>query len=473
MRQPSSSHCDHKVLTYTPSPFARAVGYRKYAANELAEARTATGKNHDSGGDSDGASKVIAKQQSFPAPLVLPDDELAHDPTYPPQSVKDWVEEKDRNEVTRKRNVIYIAGPPAVDAEVDFVRSWTRSRPEHLENLDLVQSPALEDIVEYVGAFYHGMPTKILPLRLTFAAWDDSKVKNPKYIALNTDAESTRIRTRQDPTKVFQRQLNLNDILDAELAVLPPDAYALMLIVDHDLYEDEEDAFCCGRAYGGSRIAVVSAARYHPGLDGVQDVDREHAWPASHCKTFVEACCAGAGAGPPTRSKREKPIRSRTDHGSGSGSAENPIVLPSTPPAPSRRSSKATANPNPNPLKGAVAAHSQIAPITASSSPTAPSGLWMSRVCRTVSHELGHCFGSDHCMYYACVMQGTASLAEDVRQPPYLCAVDLEKVLRATGGDVRERYEALLGFCERRESVHVLAALGAWLRSRLRHVRTR
>ena len=49
--------------------------------------------------------------------------------------------------------------------------------------------------------------------------------------------------------------------------------------------------------------------------------------------------------------------------------------------------------------------------------------LWLTRVCKTASHELGHCFGFDHCTYLACIMQSTSCLAEDARQPPYLCAI--------------------------------------------------
>lgn len=75
----------------------------------------------------------------------------------------------------------------------------------------------------------------------------------------------------------------------------------------------------------------------------------------------------------------------------------------------------------------------------------------------------------DHCIYYACVMQATASLAEDVRQPPYLCPVDLAKMLRATGADVRERYEALLAFSGRNEhgGAGWFKAFEAWTTGRL------
>ncbi len=83
---------------------------------------------------------------------------------------------------------------------------------------------------------------------------------------------------------------------------------------------------------------------------------------------------------------------------------------------------------------------------------TFPSGsntkMWLSRICKTASHELGHCLGLDHCVYYACIMQGTASLVEDARQPPYFCPVCLAKVLRATGTDEVDRYTEMLKLCD-------------------------
>ncbi len=73
----------------------------------------------------------------------------------------------------------------------------------------------------------------------------------------------------------------------------------------------------------------------------------------------------------------------------------------------------------------------------------------------------------DHCVYYACSMQGSASIVEDARQPPYLCPVDLAKVLRATEADSTERYEALLVFSEQHQDVHLFAGYAAWIRARL------
>ena len=61
---------------------------------------------------------------TFPAPLILPDDDLAFDPTYPAQSFRSWPRKKDRNEVTPERRIIYIARPPDVNSEVEFMKGW-------------------------------------------------------------------------------------------------------------------------------------------------------------------------------------------------------------------------------------------------------------------------------------------------------------------------------------------------------------
>ncbi|KAJ5111546.1 hypothetical protein N7532_002081 [Penicillium argentinense] len=65
---------------------------------------------------------------------------------------------------------------------------------------------------------------------------------------------------------------------------------------------------------------------------------------------------------------------------------------------------------------------------------------------RTASYQLLHCFGIAHRVYYASSMQGSASVCEDARQPPYLCPVDLAKVIYATSITVLGRYRSLLEF---------------------------
>jgi len=93
-------------------------------------------------------------------------------------------------------------------------------------------------------------------------------------------------------------------------------------------------------------------------------------------------------------------------------------------------------------------------------------------------HELGHCMGMDHCVYYACNMQGTAGMKEDGRQPPYLCPVCLGKVSYAIACElqqgneekrqayVRKRYDSLREFCEKWQETALFAGYGAWVQTR-------
>ncbi|KAL2008300.1 hypothetical protein VTN00DRAFT_8282 [Thermoascus crustaceus] len=69
--------------------------------------------------------------KTFPAPLLLPGDDLSLDPDCSPQIFQEWLEEeKDWNEVTAERNVIYVVPPPEVDRDVDFMRIWERSQQQ-------------------------------------------------------------------------------------------------------------------------------------------------------------------------------------------------------------------------------------------------------------------------------------------------------------------------------------------------------
>ena len=71
-------------------------------------------------------------------------------------------------------------------------------------------------------------------------------------------------------------------------------------------------------------------------------------------------------------------------------------------------------------------------------------------------------------------MQGTASAAEDTRQPPYLCPVDDAKLNaiiaeRVKGGRPSgvERDRALLGYCRKHAAGGAFAAYQKWLEQKL------
>jgi archaemetzincin len=445
-----SASCSHAHLQLEPSAYAAEAGFNW---ESLADRDAATTKRGTKSKRSRSAQTTDAQLTTFPGPLVLPWDELGWDPEAESQSFKSWYSEKHRNKPTAARKTLYVVDVPKITEEVAFMEAWLRPDVNAGSKTNKT-SPATEptpslvaqDFVDYLAAFYHGFPAKLFPQPQRFEPWlakptasESKKFPQQQYVGLTTaDGNMTRIRARPSLDGVFKGQLNLADILDAAIAMLPKDAYAIVLLMDHDLYEDEDDDFCCGRAYGGSRVCVVSTSRYRPELDvRTALLDREHTWPASHCRDYAAKLCA------------EQDIHNLTR--------------------------KVSASPE-SAMRKAVDAACQI---KHKDTPEYLQGLWFSRVARTVSHELGHCMCLGHCVYYACLMQSTAGIAEDVRQPPYLCPVCMSKIsykanvelLRgseeATQAYLEGRYSALVSFCDRWNQVGMFAGYRAWLNVRL------
>lgn len=375
---------------------------------------------------------------TFPAPIVLPDDALDLEPDGPRQSLRSWVQERERNPVTTRRNVLYVASPPEITPEVSPMSDWLRPSVRGARGKDATPPP-IEAIREYLSAFYHGMQVRPFAFPFRWVPWDkkpEGKAWKPEHIGLAVGDDCVRVGCRANGAGdgLLHRQLDLNDILDALLSVVPGDAYAILLVVNHDIYEDEEDDFCAGRAFGGSRIAVVSTFRYNPAVDDLLGLDHSHLWPASHCADYLFTLLSQ---------------RTEKQH----------------PPHPTMRTSTPGAMP---------------AAVRAASACLGTRGLWLSRVCKTAAHELGHCFALDHCVYYSCIMQATASMEEDDRQPPFLCPVCLLKVANAVlmskpGADkaaeqgyIVKRYEALREFCLAWPDTIIFAGFAAWLDERLR-----
>ncbi|THX77329.1 hypothetical protein D6D04_06386 [Aureobasidium pullulans] len=386
--------CKHEKQMLQPSRVAQHTSYRR--SNRLERAKAA------------GVFDVsLFEDANFPGPLVLPNDEIDLDPDYPPQSFSDWQKHITPKSLPFKRTKIYLVPPPG----------WTE-KASHL------LPPGSESIVEYLAAFYDGF--EVLQLRkekLTFDEWIEEG-----------EAEQSQSFEKAKPNKGRGFQLNLNDLLDGAIAVLPDDALALILHMDFDLYEDDDDDFVCGRAYGESHVCVVSSFRYSPARDNDIEVDFEHFWPASHCATYVEDQVDKYIEKPATKSGRK-----------GQTEAKTSTTEPSMP------------------LRMAIDAYK----------PSSHRSAWLNRVCRTASHEIGHCLGLDHCMYYACIMQGSATMAEDLRQPPYLCPIDDAKLNtliatrgNASVGSTANREQALLAFTKQYQQGSGFAAFRAWLEAR-------
>jgi len=401
----------------------------------------------------------------YPPPLIHPGDELDLDPECPEQSLSEWVSDENRNEVTKARRVIYLVAPPK--AELQRVRQWAlpsetgkagrkkkaSSAAPPPSSAPTVQAPAVEDVAAYLRAVFLPLEVKVLP-SLTLVPWgddDEDGAAAASHLGLNIGSELVRIRSRRSVDGAFPRQLNLSDLLDAAISLVAArkDAYALCMLLEHDLYESKDDVFTCGRAFGGDRVAVVSIARYNPALDAEQDIDRGDVWPASHFAPFApkQLSPAAAAAAAKGKSKKSKELARRA----AAVQQHDDLVAHCAP------------------LQAALAAHHSILSSrgnAASADVASLAGLWLGRACKTAAHELGHCFCLEHCVTHACIMQGSANLREDARQPPYLCAHEHAKLTRATGATERAREEAIKAFCEKHPRVALFAAMAAWIRAK-------
>lgn len=216
----SHASCHHSSLTFAPSSCAEDVGYRRPKTPQRA---TAAGLKK---------SEEFLDHR-FPGPLVLPGDDPACDPKWPPQSYRSWLREPDRNKVTPEKNVIYVANYPQIAPQMRFMRAW--AQPQH-SNEASIALPNVEHVIEYLAAFYKGLPVKSFPPDiLRFDCWNGKTSKTSTAIALNTRKESIKVGVRTPPDRRFSRQLNLNDVLEVAISVLPRDAYALLLLVEQDL----------------------------------------------------------------------------------------------------------------------------------------------------------------------------------------------------------------------------------------------
>jgi archaemetzincin len=392
---------------------------------------------------------------AFPGPLVLPYDDLAEDPEWPPQDLREWRSEEERNPVTRGRKTIYIVPSPAISPEVSKMQTWSIcSTPTATAEREMqaAEPPKIQHLMEYLSAFFHGMPVKLFKAPFQWQKWnkyDGAILTSPsaqRRIGLRTPGDRLfGIRCRASPDELSPMQVNLDDVLDALAENIPADAHSIMMLLDLDMYEGDGDIFTAGRAYGGSRIAAVSLFRDQPLCAPPDD---GHAWPASHCAEYIDKLCLEASDEPPTKKKAKLQLSSRCARTGTSGPLDRAIEAVQTTAAAAAEASSSGI--------------SRQARLDAAASTTAQ---WLGRTAVTMAHELCHCLGLDHCTYFACAMQGCGSVAEAQRQPPYVCPVCLEKICWAIGegvvdgweeedrgvrdGFVRERYGKLREVCER------------------------
>lgn len=159
------------------------------------------------------------------------------------------------------------------------------------------------------------------------------------------------------------------------------DAFAVVGVTMEDLYSSEGDLFVAGMAAGGSKVAVLSFARYHPRIR----MHFQNWWDYGYVSKSAEYSYF-------EENKKRPPT----------------VLLP-----PTTLDAVSKAN-------------------------------YLRRAGKLVVHELAHVYGIDHCVHYHCVMNGTGHLVEDFKSPAFLCAVCLRKVQFRMGFDVPQRYRNLL-----------------------------
>jgi archaemetzincin len=159
-----------------PSSHAPIAGYKRANLAQRIAATTprGTGANKSDDLEEDGST--------FPAPLVLPEDELSWDPKSPGQSLCAWIRLKERNHVTPERRTIYFVGPMDVEPELEFVQGWKEPRVQAAGEEKPVKFPETGEVWEYLQAFYHGMPVKMLPTNPVFTTdvEDDKPARRSK-----------------------------------------------------------------------------------------------------------------------------------------------------------------------------------------------------------------------------------------------------------------------------------------------------
>ena len=92
--------------------------------------------------------------------------------------------------------------------------------------------------------------------------------------------------------------------------------------------------------------------------------------------------------------------------------------------------------------------------------------LALLRAFGVLSHETGHMFSIQHCIFFECLMNGSNSLEETDSEPGYLCPICLRKLQWNLSFDVRKRYQKLQKLYEH-EGLNDLAT---WMKSRLKKI---
>jgi archaemetzincin len=160
------------------------------------------------------------------------------------------------------------------------------------------------------------------------------------------------------------------------------DAFSVVGVTMCDLYSCNSDLFVAGMAAGGSKVAVLSFARYHPMLKMCPEKWQDYGY-----------------------------IKKGSSYSYYEDNKPRPLTSPAGPP--------------------------QI------DMPAQAQAEYFRRAGKLLIHEMCHVYGIDHCIHYHCLMNGTAHLVEDFASPCHICCICLRKLQFRLGFDIKKRYEDL------------------------------
>ena len=160
------------------------------------------------------------------------------------------------------------------------------------------------------------------------------------------------------------------------------DAFAVVGVTMCDLYSCDEDLFVAGMAAGGSKVAVLSFARYHPMLKMSPEKWQDYGY-----------------------------IKKSSNYSYYEDNRPRPTTTP--------------------------------VPLNRNDLPQNVQSEYFHRAGKLLIHEMCHVYGIDHCIHYHCLMNGTAHLVEDFSSPCHICCVCLRKLHFRLGFDIIHRYEKL------------------------------
>ena len=131
-RKAEPTTCSHKHLQLEPSAYAKEAGFEWLPAANRIAAETKSGRKAPRDRSNNASTDELSDVQlaTFPAPIVLPFDELNWNPEPDLQSFKSWHQEKVRNKPSKARKTLYVMEVPEVTKEVDFMHAW--ARPQHV-----------------------------------------------------------------------------------------------------------------------------------------------------------------------------------------------------------------------------------------------------------------------------------------------------------------------------------------------------